>query len=491
MTHEKQSQTFRPPIVAVLGHVDHGKTTLLDTIRKSDVAAKESGGITQHIGAYQIQVQSAKFKIQSHQDRITFIDTPGHEAFSKMRQRGSNVADIAILVVAVNEGVKPQTEESIKHIKAAGIPFVVAINKIDLPDTDENKIKRQLADKGVLVEGLGGDIVAVPVSGKTGQGIDKLLEVILLLAEMQGIAGDAAGELQGVVIESKRDKQRGVLTTVIVKNGTLHIGDTIYAEEAKAKVRSLISDTGENLKEALPGMPVEIMGFASLPQIGSVVTSQPRLRVATGPKAAPRPFTLPPLDESKKLRLILKADVAGSLEAIVGSLPQNTEIVHTGVGPISESDILLAKSTGAFVIGFNTSAPAAVKKLANIEKVRMKTYNIIYELLDQINEVVELINTPIEEEEFGKAEIIAQFEAAGERIAGCRVAEGFITRGSQIKLLRRDAEIGRTRIKSMRHLKEEISKAEKGTECGIMLDKKLDFKLGDTIIAYKVKELIL
>jgi len=486
MLNKQVNNIARPPIVAVLGHVDHGKTTLLDTIRKSDTAAKEHGGITQHIGAYQIEVQSSKFKVQSNQNKITFIDTPGHEAFSKMRARGGAAADIAILVVAANDGVMPQTEESIAHIKAAGIPMVVAINKMDLPEADEKRVKQQLAQKDVLVEGFGGDVVTIPVSGKTGKGVDKLLEVILLIAEMQGITSDPEAEINGVVIESKQDKQKGILATVIVKNGTLKIGDTIYAEKTRAKVRNLLSDIDENLKVAGPGTPVEIMGWDNLPQVGSEVTVHAQTETRPGEKTAARLFTLPPLDESKKLKIILKSDVAGSLEAIIGSLPKNVEIVHKAIGPVIDSDIWLAKSTGALVIGFNVSASGQVKKLAELEKVRVKTYALIYELLDEVKDVVELINKPIQEEEIGKAEIIAEFEVSAQRVAGCRVVEGFITKGSQIKILRRDKEIGRTRIKSIRHLKEDLSKAEKGIESGVMFDKKLDFKIGDFIIAYKV-----
>jgi translation initiation factor IF-2 len=478
----------RPPIVAVLGHVDHGKTSLLDAIRKTSVTQSEHGGITQHIGAYQISVPQK----DTSDKKITFIDTPGHEAFAKMRSRGAQVADIAILVVAATEGVKPQTEESVKHIKAAGVPIIVAANKMDLPEANLDKTKQQLAKIGVLVENFGGDVVLVPVSAKTGTGIPQLLETILLVGEMKELAADPEGALAAVVVEARLDKRRGPLSTVLIKDGTLKQGDTIYSDTTEAKVRAMFDDHGTEITQALPSMPVEIMGWKTVPAVGSTITTQKMTGTGqAAQKFQPKAFSLPPLETQKKLKMILKTDVAGTLEAVRESLGDAIEFVSTGSGEISESDILLAKSTGSVVIGFNLKPSGKVIRLAQAEKVRIKTYAIIYELLEEITEVTELLNRPeAAEEELGEAVILAQFNAGEWPVAGCRIERGRIVRGDTVKIMRRETEIGRTRIKSIRHGKEDIPKAEVSTECGIVLEKKLDFRLGDRIIAYKQPELL-
>lgn len=479
-------QTSRPPIVAVLGHVDHGKTSLLDTIRKTNITESEAGGITQHIGAYQIETTKTKEK-----RKITFIDTPGHEAFSKMRSRGSQIADIALLVIAATEGVKPQTEESIKHIKAAGIPMIVVLNKMDLPEANPDKVIQQLASKEILVEKFGGDILTIPVSAKAGTGISELLEAILLVTDMKGVLTDQGAAFSGTIIEAKLDKNRGPLATIIVKNGTLSIGKMLYAEAVEAKVRAMVDSMGNNVKEASPSFPVEIMGWKSVPQVGVTVTEVPSDKKSEEKQIQAKAFSLPPLVTVKKLKLIIKADVLGSLEAIKESLGESVEIIQSATGAITESDILMAKSTGSIVIGFNVKPNAKMIEFAKTEKVRMKTYTIIYELLEELGEVIEVLSRPdAQEPEIGIATILAEFISSGERVAGCRIESGRMVKNDNIKLMRKDVEIGRTKIKSLRRAKDDTIKIEEGQECGILLDKKLDFKLGDRIIAFKQPEIL-
>lgn len=508
------SGDLRPPVVAVLGHVDHGKTTLLDTIRKTHVASQETGGITQKIGAYQIVVpnplptptlkrtgppasaglkalRAGKSQIQKELRKITFIDTPGHEVFTKMRARGIQVADIALLVVAANDGVMPQTVESISHIKNAGIPYLVVLNKIDLPDADPDKIKGQLAKQGVLIEGYGGDVVLLPVSAKTGKGISELLDMILLIAELNGIKGNPDGELSGAVIEVNLDRKKGILATVVVKNGTLRKGEVIYAEDVKAKVRALSTAEGISVNQALPSTPVEVMGWDKLPAIGAIVTRTPKTNPEIVLTLQPKPLNLTQLPEYKKLKVILKTDMEGSLEAIRAKLGNSVDWISFSSGEINESDVLLAKSTGALIIGFNLGLLPTVKKLADTEKVKVKIYRIIYELLTEIGDVVDLLQSPQSQEEIlGRAEILAEFQFKDAKIAGCRVIEGRLVRGDLVKLKRNNELLGQTRIKSLRHLKTEIDKADKGHECGVLFDKQLDFRQGDFIISYKVHELL-
>lgn len=476
----------RPPIVAVLGHVDHGKTTLLDAVRKTQIAQVEAGGITQHIGAYQISAKDNR--------KITFIDTPGHEAFAKIRSRGAQTADIALLVVAANDGVMPQTLESIDLILKAKIPMIVVLNKIDLPEAEPEKVKGQLAKKGVLVEGFGGDVVVVPVSAKNGKGVPQLLEMIHLVSEMQSTQGDINGEFVGIVIEVKRDKFRGILATVIVKNGKLAVGQTIFAENVKAKIRAMHDDLGKSVTETVLSQPVEIMGWESMPQVGAQVSSFKTGKSQKTPQTAPvYEYALPPVVTDKKLKIILKTDTSGSLEAIGENLNKLTEIIYQSPGEINESDILLAKSTGAIIIGFNSLPSPNIAKLAAAEKVKIKTYKIIYELLDEISEVIAILNQPEAQEIFlGKAQILQEFKFEEQKIAGCKILEGRVARGDLVKLIRGggDPEIGRARIKTTRQGKTDMPKIESGQECGILLDKKLDFKAGDLIIAYRMHELL-
>ena len=477
------SPAGRPPIVAVLGHVDHGKTTLLDFIRKSNVAAREHGGITQHIGAYQIETKKRL---------ITFIDTPGHEAFAKMRSRGASAADIAILVIAADDSVKPQTKESIEQIKAAGIPMIVAVNKIDLASANIDRVKRDLAKTGVQVEGFGGDVPIVPISAKQGTGVAELLDMILLVSDMKGLNGAADGPLEAVVIETRVDRGKGMVATLIVKIGTLRNGMPLYEGTKQiAKVRAMFDEYGKAVAEALPSKPVETLGFTVPPTIGTVLSNAPGNQAAQTPtkkSTSDMPDFLKPVEEQEEhIKLILKADTAGSLEAVRNSLPERVTLVSTGTGDINDADVLLAKSAVAIVIGFNVVASPAVAKLAQTEKVIFRTYKIIYELLDEIKDVVlGLKEVLVEERELGTGQIIAEFPFEKDRIAGTKIISGRLARGDSVKVMRGGSEVGRAKIKSLRHGKDDITKAEVGNECGVLFDQKLDFAIGDAIIAFTI-----
>ncbi len=494
----------RPPIIVVLGHVDHGKTTLLDYIRKTNIASKEAGQITQHIGAYQVTVDlssrateesrgtSKKNKekiLQQVQDNragetrtITFIDTPGHEAFSEMRSRGANVADLAVLVVAADDGVMPQTKEAIRHIKEAKIPVIVALNKTDLPGLNLEKIKKQLVKEDLLLEGYGGETVSLPISAKSGKGIKELLEMIILVSEMNKLKGEAKAPLEAIVIESKLDKSRGPVASVLVKNGTLRHGQAVAVENIKGKIRAMTDDKGQRLKEALPGTPVEILGLESVPMVGAILTEEDfQKKEETAAVAIQKK-----VHEEGLLKIILKADVVGTLEAIIASLAQEKiEFMESSTGDITESDIFLAKTTNAIVLGFNVKISPSVAKLAEAENVRVKTYQIIYELLDEIKDVLEALNNPVEEASLGKAEIIAEFPYNKGKVAGCKVTLGRLALGDKVKILRGEKEVGFAKIKSLRKQKEAVPKAELGQECGIILEPQLDFNLGDIVISQR------
>lgn len=449
-----QPESSRPPVIAVLGHVDHGKTTLLDTIRKTNVVSSEHGGITQHIGAYQISVHT-----KGGTDRlITFIDTPGHEAFAQLRSRGASIADIAILVVAADDSVKPQTIESIKQIQAAGISMVVAINKIDKEGAMADKVKSDLAKNGVQLEGFGGDIPFQAVSAVKGTGIPDLLELLLLMADMKGLTGDKKTPLSAVVIETRLDKSVGLVATVLVKEGTLKKGMQLYEfDEVMCKVRALLDETGKQIIEADPSMPCEIMGFTTLPVVGSILTDIqgliPRKLVDRVMKPSNAIDFLATMLESdkKKLKLSIKADVSGSLEAIIQALPsEKVEIVRTGLGDITEADILEAKATGSIMIGFNVKINSAIEKLARVEKVIYRTYSIIYELLDEMKDVVDGMAEVLSlERDLGKAKIVAEFPFDKDRIAGTKVISGRLARGDSVRIMRGEEEIMRVRIKSL------------------------------------------
>lgn len=474
MAIKKLAKKSRLPIVAVLGHVDHGKTTLISKIYEKDLTQKEYGGISQHIGAYQMNYRGKK---------ITFIDTPGHVAFSKMRSRGAQVADLVVLVVAADEGVKPQTLESLKHIQEAKIPFLVAINKIDLPNVNLDWVKKNLAENNIFVEGYGGNIVTVPVSAKTGEGINDLLEMIFLLGEMAQLKANPKGKLEAVVIESKLDPRKGPLATILLRNGSLKVGDEVVVENLKGKIKAMISDKGEDLKIAFPSQPVEVLAFAKVPPVGARVTTETK---GVLPVSKKKMETKPGVKEEEKLKIILKADVVGTLEAILGSFSDEVKIISSEVGNITESDVLLADTTKAEIIGFNVKVPAAVKKLAESEKVKITTYKVIYELLEDIEKkVLEILGPTIDEEALGQAEIMAEFIVKKQRVAGCRVGKGEISKQTPLHLKRGEKIIGDCQIISMKTGKQNIEKAKKGEEFGAVLSDQIDFKIGDMLISYK------
>jgi len=504
--HKKKTKIikkFRPPVVAVLGHVDHGKTTLLDKIRKADVASGEAAGITQHIGAYQVKLGAERGKrgTRKTQSKITFIDTPGHEAFSKMRSRGAQVADLAILVVAANDGVKPQTKEAISHIKQAKIPFLVAINKMDLQAASVEMVKGQLAETDVLVEGYGGDVVCVEVSAKTGKGIPQLLEMLLLLAEMQELKLEKKAAFKGVIIESLLDKCKGPLATLIVKKGVLRLGDRLIAEDTKGKVKAMFDDKGKRIKRAGPSEPVQVLGFKGVPPVGSVVKKTTKTtRVGAGlvparngkvdliPARPKKAAKQEEANEIKQIKLILKADVAGTLEAIKANFTEEICLISEGVGAITESDILLAQSTGAVVIGFNVPVPQDVKKLSEMEKVKIKTYDVIYHLLEDLQgQILKMLEPTIDEEVLGKTEVIAEFDIKGNHIAGCKVKEGVFSKKQPVHIMRGEKKLADAKISQMQKEREDVEEVKKGNEVGLVFKPDIDFKLGDVIISYKIK----
>ena len=489
----------RPPVVAILGHVDHGKTTLLDAIRSARVAEKEVGGITQHIGAYQ-----ALYKDTT----ITFLDTPGHQAFTAMRARGAQATDVAILVIAADDGIMPQTVEAIAHIKAANVPIAVAINKIDLPNADVDRVKRQLSEQDLLIEEWGGDVIAVPVSAKSGDGIDELLESILVVAEVAELKANPDRPASGVVVEAKLDKSRGPLATMLIKTGTLRVGDYVVVGTSRGRVKAVINDTGKRVKEAGPSMPVEILGLDRLPQAGDafLVTVDERAgrllverrqreeSTRTSRITLEEMFTQIRMGEAKELILLIKADVQGSVEAIRDALGQLTSdaaqvrIIHAASGTISESDIFLASASKAIIIGFNTHVETGARQTANQVGVQIRFYNVIYTLLEDIQNTLEgLVEPTITEVIEGHATIRAVF-AQGRRgkVAGVYVTDGQIVRNGMARLLRSGKTIHDGSIASLRHFKENVREMATGTECGIGLEGFNDFQEGDVIEVYRM-----
>lgn len=461
-----------------MGHVDHGKTSLLDAIRSSHVAEREAGGITQHIGAYQI----------THNKRLmTFIDTPGHAAFSKMRSRGAAVTDIVILVVAADDGVMPQTIESIQHIKAAGVQYLVAINKSDSSNANPIHVKTQLAEHEVFVEGFGGDVSVVEVSAKTKQGIDELLEMLLLMADVSEFKADPTAPFEGVVIESSKDSRRGVTATVLVKQGTLKIKDTIYAEGTSGRVRSMMDENGKQVKEALPSTPVVVSGFEDVPPVGSVVKDIALDKVVGKPAEA-----VAANGDNTKLKFILKADVAGSLEAIKQSFADTIEIMASGIGEVSESDVLLADTMKARILAFNVGVSKSVEALAANSNVKIKTYKIIYDMLEDVERQVYVFTHPgMDEEELGQAEIVALFDIKGDKIAGSHVKSGEIKKGMNIffRIKRGEQVIFEPKLKSLKQGKQDVESVKSPGECGVVFRGNPDFQVGDTIICYTKKDI--
>ncbi len=455
----------RPPVITVLGHVDHGKTSLLDRIRKANVAAKELGGITQAIGAYQID---------HHGQKITFIDTPGHAAFSAMRARGGSVADVAILIVAADDGVMPQTKESIQHIKAAGIPYVVAINKVDLPQANILKVKSDLAEVGEYVEGYGGNVPVVEISAKTGTGIDQLLETVLLLAELEELKDTSGEPPSAVVIESQLHPHKGPLVSLLIQTGKLSARDDLYVGEKKlGKVRSMSLASGETTPSAPPATPIQVLGFEDVPQVGDIVTTSPH---ALDPQGAILGKSVSvSTDETEKPNVIIKADVAGSLEAVLGSLPDTINIVSSGVGAVTESDVQLASTDNATIVCFNVKAGGTVAKLAEVEKVEVLSFGIIYELFDYIKELSERKGKAEALKVMGEAKVIKTFPFNSQLVYGCLVISGKIRTGDLV---------GSSKVVSLRIGKEAVKEAKKDQECGIILEPSLDYQPGDTIITH-------
>lgn len=473
-----------------MGHVDHGKTTLLDAIRKTNIVASEHGGITQSIGAYQIQYKGR---------RITFIDTPGHAAFSKMRAHGARVTDIIVLVIAANDGVKPQTREALQHIRAAKVPFLIAISKIDLPEANVERVKGQLAEEGVVVESYGGKIPLVEVSAKTGERMDDLLEMILLVSDLEDLRADPQGELDVVVIETRQDRRKGPLATLLVKNGTLKVGSKMTLGDQTITIKALTDADGKPVETAGPATPVEVLGWKKLPGVGKTIGGEdqkPEIHktVQEQPKQA---LTKKEAKEGEKgegeeqkekqtVNVILKTDIAGTLEAITTNLSDEVEIVGSGIGEVNESDVLLASATEAKIYAFNTAVTPSATKLAEAEKVTIKTFNVIYKLFEDLEkQVLKILEPTIDEEVVGEAVIIAQFEIHGERIAGCKVKTGEIKKTSPVHLKRGEERVADAKIKSLRRGKEDIESAKQGAECGIILKPQVDFKLGDVIISYR------
>ncbi len=479
---------FYPPVVAVLGHVDHGKTTLLDAIRKTNVASGEHGGITQKIGASEIEVMhDGKLR------KITFIDTPGHEAFSQMRGRGAQAADIGLLIVSSVDGVMPQTKESIQLLKNSKIPYIVVLTRSDDPNKQVEKTKQQLLKEEVLIEGYGGDIPVIEVSGKTGDHVKELLDLILLVYEMKKEANfypfKKTGALMGIVIESKLDKNAGPRATVVVKNGILKVKTEIFAGDIRAKVRGLISDKGKSLQEVSVGEAVEVLGFEKVPVVGSVVTDTPKVAEAFAYKEEVVTTKLPDspfeIENQNVLSIVLCADSAGSLEAIMNAVPKgNLQFVVQKTGDIDVSDVLFAKSTGSIVLGFNIKIKPEIVKLAKTEKVLVKNYTIIYEMIDEVSDFVQGKLESLQEEILGIAKVLASFPYEKTKVMGIKVAEGRIAKGDKIRIMRDETVIGETRVTNARKGKEQTSKIDTGEEGGIIASPFLDFSIGDMIISH-------
>jgi translation initiation factor IF-2 len=468
----------RPPIITILGHVDHGKTSLLDYIRKTRVQQGEFGGITQHIGAYQVEYQGHP---------LTFIDTPGHAAFSKMRSRGAAVTDIVVLVVAADDGVKPQTIESIQHIKKSNVPFLVAINKMDAPGASAEMVKAQLTEHEVFISGYGGDTEAVEISAKTGMGVDNLLETLVTFGEILELKADPDAPLQGVVIESSKDKFLGPVGTVLVRNGTLRNKAQIWADKVDGQVRTLINDVGVKVEAVGPGEPAQVTGFNAVPVVGSVVTSVAPEREDKVIDRLSLSHMLSNLEDEPKLKFILKADTAGTLEAIRQNIPsENVEFIEGGVGDISESDITLAETTGAAILAFQVKVPNPMLKLAKRFGVKVYQYKIIYKLLEEVQErILRLLEPSLAEISLAKVEVLQLFNIRGEQILGCRVKEGILRKGQQFHLHRGENIVTDGTISSLKQGKTDVDSVETDQECGVVLTQRIPIQVGDILETFK------
>ncbi len=479
MTETITNNQFRPPIVAVMGHIDHGKTTLLDKIRQANIAVHEYGGITQHISSYQTTVKLKNGKTGT----ITFIDTPGHAAFCNMRSRGVNSTDIAVLVISAVDGVMAQTKECIREIKKTNIPIIVAMNKIDLEGCSPEKIKGQLVELDLTPEEYGGQIAVIPVSAKTGQGINELLEIILLNAEIMELKNEPGAPLEATIIESRLDKSRGPVASAIVRKGTLHNGDVIYSENIFCKIKAMIDSNGQNITCAGPSTPVEILGFEKTPSVGSLIldhsveTSHDQIKVQPTPNIT---------GDSPRLNIVLKADVEGTLEALKASFGDDVLVISAGVGAVTDNDVFVAENANAEIFAFNVTVPKFIKNLANNQKVKIFESKIIYEIIENIqSQVLKLLDPTIEETILGEAKIIAEFKIEKVRIAGIQVTKGEITKGDLIHLKRDNEIIKNTKVEGIHQAKNIIEKAKTGNEYGITFRPYVDFDVGDVIIAYK------
>lgn len=494
----------RPPVVTILGHVDHGKTTLLDAIRHTDVAGGESGGITQHIGAYQIE---------HNKQKVTFLDTPGHAAFTAMRARGAQGADIVVLVVAANDGVMPQTKEAIAHARAAKVPMVVALNKIDLTDANPDYVKQQLADVGLISDEWDGDTIIVPVSAKNKTGIDDLLGAVLLVAENNKILANPNGTVIGTVIEAEVDKSRGVVTTLLVQNGTLKMGDAIAVGTASGKIKAMFDFTNKQVEEAGPSQPVQILGVSDLPKAGDlfqVCDSEREARAIVNDRKNKEEqarsskkkigledlFTRFQAGEMGELRLILKADVQGSLEPISESLKEidqseiKINVLHSEAGNITENDVMLASASSAIVLGFNVQVETAAEKIAETEGVSIRTYDIIYRLLEDVEKALKGMLAPEEKETvLGQAEVLETFKISKlGTIAGCKVMNGELRRNAKIRVIRNENVLIVGDLASLKHEKDNVKEVRSGFECGLRIKGFNDFEKGDTIESFIIEE---
>ncbi|OQY36196.1 MAG: translation initiation factor IF-2 [Anaerolineaceae bacterium 4572_5.1] len=510
LAEEDQAQLEpRPPVIAILGHVDHGKTTLLDAIRHTSVASGEAGGITQHIGAYQI----------SHEGQlITFLDTPGHAAFTAMRARGAQGGDIVVLVIAADDGVMPQTEEAISHARAAQVPIIVALNKIDKGNAAPEQVKQQLAENELVPDEWDGDTIVVPVSAIEKKGLDDLLEAILLVAGDMEILANPQGEVFGTVIEAEINRGRGVMATLLVQNGVLKVGDTVIADKAYGRIKAMFDFQGQSIKEAGPSMPVSVMGLNEVPQAGEFFTiakNEKKAReiikdreqiIEAKETEEGEMVTLEQLfaryqaGDVEELNLILKADVQGSLEPIISSLSDlksesegeqeiGVKVIHSGTGRISESDIMLAIASNAVVIGFNVGPDATAKRMAEAEGISIRKYSIIYHLIDDIKKALQGMLSPIEKKILiGQADVLVVFPSGKySKVAGCRVQKGEIKRNAQIRVMREGKMAFEGGISSLKHLKDDVTEVKAGFECGIGLKNFSDFKEGDSLECFVIE----
>jgi translation initiation factor IF-2 len=497
---DEKALVNRPAVVTILGHVDHGKTTLLDAIREANVAGGEAGGITQHISAYQVK----------HKDHIiTFLDTPGHAAFTAMRARGAQGADVAVLVVAADDGVMPQTKEALAHARAAGVPIVVALNKIDRENANPDKVMQQLADVGLIPDAWGGDTMVVPVSAKQRTGLEDILEAILLIADSIDIQANPEGKVLGTVIEGELDKAKGVVSTLLVQNGTLHVGDAIIAGTASGKIRAMFDFRGQPIEEATPSTPVSVLGLSAVPMAGELFTVMESERAARALAekrklgeqevgTQPRVISLDQIfeafqaGEAQELRLIVKADVQGSLEPIISSLNElsvgdiKVNVLHSATGNIGESDVMLAAASDAIIVGFNVTADQAARNVAESEKVDIRIYDIIYRLTEDIDKALKgMLEPETREVELGRAEVRAVFRIPKVgNIAGCLVFKGELHRNAKIRVMRDGQPVFEGPIASLKHEKDDIREIREGFECGIGLKGFNEFEVGDHLICY-------